>query len=93
MVELNLPPLRFDQFGTSGFYVPWLRPAVFVGGLATNLDDRFTRHALLNGGAQVDLGISALSALDLTLSFGAAIAVERGHPPRHEAMISLKVLR
>ena len=93
MVELNLPPLRFDRFGTSGLYVPWLRPAVFVGGLATNLDDQFTRRALLNGGAQVDLAISALSALDLTLSFGAAIAVEGGHPPRTEAMISLKVLR
>ena len=93
MVELNLPPLRFDRFGTSGLYVPWLRPAVFVGGLATNLDDQFTRRALLNGGAQVDLAISALSALDLTLSFGAAIAVEGGHPPRAEAMISLKVLR
>ena len=51
MVELNLPPLRFDRFGTSGFYVPWLRPAVFAGGLATNLDDRFVRRALLNGGA------------------------------------------
>ena len=93
MVEWNLPPLRFDRFGTSGFYVPWLRPAVFAGGLATNLDDRSARRALLNGGAQVDLSISALSALDLTLSLGVAIALENGHPPRHEAMISLKVLR
>jgi hypothetical protein len=41
----------------------------------------------------VDLSISALSALDLTLSLGVAIALENGHPPRHEAMISLKVLR
>jgi hypothetical protein len=73
--------------------VPWLRPAVFVGGLATNLDDSSVRRALLNGGAQVDLSISALSALDLTLSFGGACAVESGHPPRYEAMISLKVLR
>jgi hypothetical protein len=93
MVELNLPPLRFDRFGTSGFYVPWLRPAVFAGGLGTNLDDRSARRGLLNGGAQVDLSISALSALDLTLSFGAAVAVEDGHQPRYEGMISLKVLR
>jgi hypothetical protein len=93
MVELNLPPLRFDRFGTSGFYVPWLRPAVFAGGLATDLDNRFLRRVLFNSGAQVDLAISALSALDLTLSFGAAIAVEDGHGPRHEWMISLKVLR
>jgi len=93
MVELNLPPLRFDRFGTSGFYVPWLRPAVFAGGLATDLDNGFIRRVLFNSGAQVDLAISALSALDLTLSFGAAIAVEDGHGPRHEWMISLKVLR
>jgi len=34
-----------------------------------------------------------LSALDLTVSMGAALAFERGHGPRREAMISLKVLR
>ena len=93
MVELNLPPLRFQRFGTSGFYVPWLRPAVFVGGLATNLDDRVSRRLLYNAGAQVDLSMSALSALDLTLSIGGAMAFERGHAPRREAMLSLKVLR
>ena len=93
IVELNLPPLRFDRFGTSGFYVPWLRAAVFAGGLATDLDNSFLRRVIFNSGAQVDLAISALSALDLTLSFGAAIAVEDGHGPRTEAMISLKVLR
>ena len=93
MVELNLPPLRFDRFGTSGFYVPWLRAALFAGGLATNLDDRRAHRELLNGGVQIDLSISALSVLDLVLSFGAGIAVEQGYSPRHEAMISLKVLR
>ena len=93
MVELNLPPLRFDRFGTSGFYVPWMRTAIFAGGLATNLDDRPARRALLNGGVQIDLSISALSVLDLMLSFGAGVAVERDYAPRYEAMISLKVLR
>jgi len=93
MVEVNLPPLRFDRFGTSGFYVPWLRTAVFAGGLATNLDDRPARRALLNGGVQADLSISTLSVLDLMLSFGAAVAVEKDYAPRYEAMISLKVLR
>jgi hypothetical protein len=93
MVELNLPPVRFQRFGTPGFYVPWLRPAIFVGGLATNLDDQLSRRVVYNGGAQVDFSVSALSALDLTLSLGGAVAIERGHSPRHEAMISLKVLR
>ena len=93
MVELNLPPLRFQRFGTSGLYVPWLRPALFAGSLATNLDDRGSRRVLYSGGAQVDLNISALSVLDLTFSIGGAMAFERGHAPRREAMISLKVLR
>jgi hypothetical protein len=93
MIELNLPPFRFQSLGTPGFYVPWMRPAVFVTGLGTNLDDRRARRFIYNAGAQVDLSISTLSVLDLTLSMGAALAFERGHGPRREAMISLKVLR
>ncbi len=93
MVDLNLPPLRFDGLGTPGFYVPWMRPAVFVGALATNLDDRASRRVVYNSGAQLDFSISALSVLDLMLSVGGAVAVEDRHAPRYEAMISLKVLR
>ena len=93
MVELNLPPLRFAGFGTPGFYVPWMRPAVFAGALATNLDDDQSRRILYTGGMQVDVSISALSALDLMLSIGGGLAWEDGHAPRREAMISLKVLR
>jgi hypothetical protein len=37
--------------------------------------------------------MSFLSALDLTLSIGGAMAFENGEAPRREAMISLKVLR
>jgi hypothetical protein len=93
MVEVNLPPLRFDKFGTSGFYVPWLRTSIFAGGLATNVEDADVRRGLGSFGAQVDLSISALSVLNLMLSGGVATTVERGHAPRHEAMISLKVLK
>jgi hypothetical protein len=93
IVELNLPPLRFEGFGTPGFYVPWLRPAVFAGALATNLDDGQSRRMVYTAGAQIDLNISALSALDLMLSLGGGLAWEDGRRPRREAMISLKVLR
>jgi hypothetical protein len=93
MVELNLPPVRFARFGTPGFYVPWLRPALFAGGLATNLDNKPSRRFLGTAGAQIDLSIYALSSLDLMLSIGGALAFEDGSPPRREAMISLKVLR
>ena len=93
MVEANLPPLRFDRLGTSGFYAPWLRASIFAGGLATNVDDASVRRGLLTFGAQADLSIAALSVLDLMLSCGVATTVENGYAPRHEAMISLKVLR
>jgi hypothetical protein len=93
IVELNLPPVRFQGFGTPGLYVPWLRPAIFAGVLATNLDHRPSRRVVYTAGTQVDLSISALSALDLMLSIGGGVAFETGHGPQGEAMISLKVLR
>ena len=92
-IEVNLPPLRFQGLGTPGFYVPWMRPAVFVAGLGTNLDDRAARRSLLTAGAQIDVNMSALSALDLMLSVGAGVAFEDGHRPRREVMVSLKLLR
>jgi hypothetical protein len=93
MVEVNLPPLRFLHVGSPGFFIPWMRPAVFVTGLATNLDDASTRHVVFNGGGQLDFHVSMMSALDLTLSIGGAMAFENGEAPRREVMISLKVLR
>ena len=90
-VEWNLPPWRLSRAGTPGFYASWLRPSVFVGGLATNLDATSTRA--IDVGAQVDVRLMVLSELELTLSTGAAVAYERGLPPHGEAMISLKILR
>ena len=93
VLEWNLPPWRFRRVGTPGFHVTWARPAVFVGGLLTDLDDAAHRRSAATAGAQVDFRISLLSALDLTLSVGGAVAVEDGYPPRREGMISLKILR
>ena len=91
-LEWNLPPWRFRRAGTPGFYASWLRPAVFVSGLATNLDASSARRTAANVGAQVDLRFTMLSVLRLTLSAGAAVAVEEGRAPRGSAMLSLKVL-
>jgi hypothetical protein len=93
MVELNLPPWRFRRAGTPGFYASWMRPALFVTGLSTNLDDASVRRTAVNTGAQLDFRFSVLSVMDMTLSVGGAIAFEDGVAPRREAMISLKVLR
>ena len=93
MIEVNLPPWRFGRAGTPGFYATWMRPSAFVTGLATNLDDATVRRAAVDAGVQLDFQVSLLSVLDLTLSIGGAVALENGHAPRREAMISLKVLR
>jgi len=92
-VEWNLPPWRFRRLGTPGFYASWLRPALFVTGLAADVDRRSVRRTLASLGGQVDLRFTVLSNQDMTLSFGAAVALEDRSAPRREAMVSLKVLR
>jgi hypothetical protein len=92
-VEWNLPPWRFARVGTPGFYLTWMRPAFFAGGLVTNLDSRELRRTVTNVGGQLDFRLTMLSTLDLTLSVGGAMAYERDAAPRREVMISLKVLR
>ena len=38
MLELNLPPIRFEKLGSPGFYGSWIRPALFTTALVTNPD-------------------------------------------------------
>jgi hypothetical protein len=92
-VEWNLPPWRFRRAGIPALYASWVRPALFVGGLATDVDAAAVRRRIGNVGGQIDVRFSALSALELTLSAGGAVAFEHGQPPRREAMFSLKILR
>jgi hypothetical protein len=92
-VEWNLPPWRFARLGTPGLYATWLRPAIFVSGIATDLESTSLRRTGLSLGAQGDIRFSALSALDLTLSIGGGTTLEDGRRPRYELMVSLKVLR
>ena len=92
-LEWNLPPWRFARLGTPGLHATWLRPALFVTGLTTNVDDGAFRRTAVSGGGQVDVRFTILSNLDMTFSAGAAIAAEDGRPSRREAMLSLKLLR
>lgn len=92
-LEWNLPPLRFRRLGSPGFYVTWMRPALFVGGLATNLDNGSFRRMATDVGGQLDFQLTTLSALDMMVSLGAAVAFEDGYSPRREFMVSFKVLR
>ena len=93
IAEWNLPPWRFSRVGTPGFYASWLRPSVFVGGLATNLDAASARTTATDFGGQIDVRVMMLSELEMTVSVGGAVAFARDQTPRHEAMVSLKILR
>jgi hypothetical protein len=91
-IEWNAPPLHFSRAGSPGFYVTWMRPAVFVGGLATNLDESAVREKAADVGAQLDFRLNVLSNLDMTLSVGGAMAFRDGRT-RREGMVSVRVLR
>jgi len=91
MLEWNLPPLRFQHWGTPGFYVTWARPALFGTGLVTNMESA-DRGSLANVGGQVDLQFTMLSRLQMMLSLGYAVAFERERRRSDEFMVSLKVL-
>ena len=93
MLELNLPPLRFNRVGSPGFYMSWARSAIFARHLTTNLDDSAIRREVQSAGLQVDLRFTILSRMDMTLSFGYA----RGFgddviEDQDEFMVSLKIL-
>jgi hypothetical protein len=85
--------VRFARAGTPGFYLTWMRPAIFASGLVTNMDSAGIRRKVGDVGGQLDFRLNMLSTLDLTLSVGGAMAFEQDAAPRREAMISLKVLR
>jgi hypothetical protein len=70
-----------------------MRPAVFAGALATNLDAPDVRRLAGDVGGQLDFRLTALSNLDMTLSAGAAAVVQHDGRSGGELMVSLKVLR
>jgi hypothetical protein len=92
VLELNLPPLRFEEVGSPGFFLGWARPALFVGALTAEPADGSERRTVYDAGAQVDLTFTVLSRLNMTLSFGYAAGFEDGHKLDDEWMLSLKIL-
>ena len=93
MLELNLPPVRFERVGTPAFYLSWARPALFVSYLTTNLDDSLIRNEVSNAGLQIDFQFTILSRLDMTLSLGYAKGFGNSSiMDDDEFMASLKIL-
>jgi len=92
ILELNLPPLRFEEIGSPGFFLSWARPALFAGVLAATPADGSGQRTVYDAGAQVDLKFTVLNRLDMTLSLGYAAGFERGRKLNDEWMLSLKIL-
>ena len=93
MVELNLPPLRFEALGTPGFYVPWARTALFAAALSTNFEDGDFRRTVYDVGIQVDFQLHVMQGLPMMLSFGYARGFGDGDlDDDNEFMMSFKVL-
>jgi hypothetical protein len=92
MLEWNLPPIRFDAFGTPGFYGSWIRPALFTSGHITNPDSSKFRDEAYNVGLQLDLQLQVMHRLPMMLSFGYARGFEGSGHGEDEFMLSLKVL-
>lgn len=92
MLEWNLPPLRFENAGSSGLFVTWLRTSIFTTGVVTGIYDSDERLEVGNIGAQLDLRVTALSRLNMTLSLGLARAFMADGKTADEVMFSLKIL-
>lgn len=92
MLELNLPPIRFDRVGTPKFYLSWARPALFASVLFTNFDDQLLEYRSESYGIQVDFHFTLMSRFDMTLSTGYAKGYGDGDFTDDEFMISLKIM-
>lgn len=91
VVEWNLPPIRFESVGTPGFFLSWIRPAIFAAGLWTDPGKQFDR-TFTSFGFQLDLHFTIGHRLPMTLSVGYAAGFEEGTRQDNEVMLSLKIL-
>ena len=92
VLELNLPPLRFEEMGTPSFYVQDLRTSLFAGVLLTDPGTSRLEETYNSLGVQFDLAFTIVHRLPMTLSFGYAQGYIDGSKWDEEWMISLKIL-
>jgi hypothetical protein len=92
LVELDPPPVVFEDVGSPGFYLTWLRPSIFVAGLWTEPGNGAPGQNYTSAGAQADLRFTILHWYDMTLSFGGAVGYQGSRRAGTEWMISLKII-
>ena len=91
VAEWNLPPIRFEEFGTPSLYLGSIRSALFAGILQTDpgLD---TERTLGNAGVQLDFNFTLAHRLPMTFSVGYAAGIEDWTKQDEEWLISLKIM-
>jgi hypothetical protein len=92
VLEWNAPPFRFEGIGTPGFYLSYIRPAVFASNLVIDESLEGGRRTYNDIGLQLDLNFTILDHLPMTVSFGYAQGFEDSHEVGDEWLFSLKVL-
>jgi hypothetical protein len=90
VLEWNAPPWRFESVGVPGFYLGYIRPAIFAGTLW--VDDGTSRRRFNDVGVQLDLSFTVMDHLPMTISVGYAEAFEEGSKFDDELLFSLKLL-
>lgn len=91
VAEWNLPPIRFRSVGKPGFFLRWIRPAVFFTGLWTDPGKDYDR-TFTSAGFQLDLRFTIGHRHSMTLSAGYAAGFRKGEKQDDEIMVSLKIL-
>ena len=92
VLEWNAPPLRFEGVGKPGFYLSYIRPAVFAGTLIVDNSLAGGRRTYHDIGLQLDMNFTILDHLPMTVSFGYAQGFEQSRKLDDEWLFSLKVL-
>ena len=92
VLEWNAPPFRFEEIGHPGFYLSYIRPAVFVGTLVDRRQPGRRTAPLPRPWLQLDLNFTVLDHLPMTVSFGYAQGFEESEKVDDEWLLSLKVL-
>lgn len=93
IAELNLKPIRMQNFGTTWLYPTYLKPTVFASHISLNPLEKSEIRNVFNAGAQIDLELVLFAYLKTTWSIGYAHFAEPGLGNQGgQWMFSLKLL-
>ena len=92
MLEWCIPPWRFEDLGSPGFYVGWARPSLFATALETDVTNAEFRQQAYDVGGQLDFQLHVLHRWPMMLSVGVARGFGGGGFATTEFMASLQVL-